>query len=109
MQPELDPSRRDFLKQIAAVTVAGAAISPLIAAAQPQAATSPSTSAAGALPWYRRALRWGQTNITEENVTNYDVPWWRAHWKRTNVMGVIINAGGIVAYYPSKFPLHHQP
>ena len=23
--------------------------------------------------------------------------------------GVIINAGGIFAYYPSKFPLHHRP
>ena len=25
------------------------------------------------------------------------------------VQGVIINAGGIFAYYPSKFPLHHRP
>ena len=24
------------------------------------------------------------------------------------MQGVIINAGGIVAYYPSKFPLHHR-
>jgi hypothetical protein len=24
------------------------------------------------------------------------------------VQAVIINAGGIVAYYPSKFPLHHR-
>ena len=38
----------------------------------------------------------------------YDIAWWREYWKRTEVQGVIINAGGIVAYYPSKFPLHHR-
>ena len=38
----------------------------------------------------------------------YDIAWWRGYWKRTQVQGVIINAGGIVAYYPSKYPLHHR-
>ena len=28
--------------------------------------------------------------------------------KRTQTQGVIINAGGIVAYYPSKFPLQYR-
>jgi len=65
-------------------------------------------SSASALPWHRRALRWGQTNITEIDPARYDIPWWRDYWKRTRVQGVIINAGGIVAYYPSKFPLHHR-
>src|SRR3984893_14226956 len=61
------------------------------------------------LPWYRRTLRWGQTNITEIDAAGYDIAWWRQHWKRTRVQGVIINAGGIVAYYPSKYPLHYRP
>lgn len=61
-----------------------------------------------ASPWYRRALRWGQTNITERDPVRYDIPWWREYWKRTSIQGVIINAGGIVAYYPSKFPLQHR-
>jgi hypothetical protein len=64
--------------------------------------------AASTVPWHRRALRWGQTNITEKDPERYDIPWWRDFWKRTAVQGVIINAGGIVAYYPSKFPLHHR-
>jgi hypothetical protein len=38
----------------------------------------------------------------------YDIAWWREYWKRTFIQGLIINAGGIVAYYPSKFPLQHQ-
>lgn len=59
-------------------------------------------------PWYRRTLRWGQTNITEKDPERYDIAFWQAHWKRTRTQGVIINAGGIVAYYPSKFPLHRR-
>jgi hypothetical protein len=59
-------------------------------------------------PWYRRAYLWGLTNITEKDPVRYDIPWWREYWKRTQVQAVIINAGGIVAYYPSKFPLQHR-
>ena len=83
-------TRREFVQ----TSAAGAAAF----AAQAQSAT----------PWYRRAIRWGQTNITERDPIRYDIPWWREYWKRTAVQGVIINAGGIVAYYPSKFPLHHR-
>ena len=86
-------SRREFLQSGVAAAVA--------AVATPQR-SRPS------LPWYRRAYRWGQTNITEKDPIRYDIPWWREYWKRTEVQAVIINAGGIVAYYPSRFPLHHQ-
>ncbi len=74
------------------------------------AALASATAAAGAAesPWYRRVYRWGQTNITEKDPVRYDIAWWREYWKRTQVQGVIINAGGIVAYYPSKYPLHHR-
>ncbi len=57
-------------------------------------------------PWYGRITRWGQTNITEIDPTRYDIEFWREHWRRTQTQGVILNAGGIVAYYhPSRFPL----
>src|ERR1700692_5077679 len=85
-------TRRDFL----AITAAA------LAAAPDQLA------AASTEPWYRRTCRWGQTNITEKDPVRYDIAWWREFWKRTRVQGVIINAGGIVAYYPSKFPLQHR-
>ncbi|TDO50674.1 putative glycosyl hydrolase-like family 6 (GHL6) protein [Kribbella sp. VKM Ac-2527] len=58
--------------------------------------------------WYRRTLRWAQTNLTEKDPARYDADWWRDQWRRTRVQGVIVNAGGIVAYYPSKFPLQHR-
>lgn len=75
----------------------------------PSAASAQTVPATTSSPWYRRAARWGQTNITEADVDRYDIGWWRQHWKRTEVQGVIINAGGIFAYYPSKFPLHYRP
>ncbi len=66
------------------------------------------SSQGNSTPWYRRCLRWGQTNITELDVTHYDLSWWRDYWRRTCVQGIIVNAGGIVAYYPSKYPLHRR-
>ncbi|HEX4230103.1 MAG TPA: Tat pathway signal protein [Bryobacteraceae bacterium] len=82
-------TRREFVADAAAATVSLKAV--------------PAT-----VPWYRRTYRWGQTNITENDPPRYDIPWWREFWKRTEVQGVIINGGGIVAYYPSKFPLQHR-
>lgn len=94
-------SRRDFLKRSTLGTAALAA-GPM---SRPSVQAAPAAARAES-PWYRRALRWGQTNITEIDPTRYDIGWWRKHWKRTRTQGVIINAGGIVAYYPSRVPLH---
>ena len=46
------------------------------------------------MTWYQRTLRWAQTNLTEKDPARYDADWWREHWRRTNVQGVIVNAGG---------------
>ena len=94
-------TRRDFLKQTALATTALAASTPGWLSARPAPSPAPAK-----LPWYRRTLRWGQTNITEIDPTRYDIAWWRQYWKRTHTEGIIINAGGIVAYYPSRVPLH---
>ncbi len=59
-------------------------------------------------PWYKRTKRWGQTNLTEIDPTRYDSEFWREHWRRTRVQGIIINAGGIVAYYPSQYKLQYR-
>src|SRR5712675_59267 len=95
-------SRRTFLKQSAlAAVVLG---STDVIAAGLNSKEKPDNS----VPWYRRCLRWGQTNITELDITRYDIRWWRDYWKRTCVQGIIVNAGGIVVYYPSKYPLHRR-
>src|SRR5260370_5758051 len=78
------------------------------AAASAALASDLAAQAGETQPWYRRTVRWGQTNITEKDPIRYDIAWWREFWKRTQVQGVILNAGGIVAYYPSKYPLQHR-
>ena len=98
-------TRREFLKQTVAAT-ATIAVADIVLPITAAEDAGPRNRAAA--PWYRGTLRWGQTNITEIDPTRYDIAWWRQHWKRTQVQGVIINAGGMFAYYPSKFPLHHR-
>jgi hypothetical protein len=98
-------TRREFLKKTVGATVVGATGNLLEGCASVSPTTKPKDVD---LPWHRRTLRWGQTNITEIDPTHYDIAWWRQYWRQTCTQGVIINAGGIVAYYPSKFPLHHQ-
>lgn len=94
-------SRRNFLKTTAVATAAIA----MVRYAQLAAATAP-TASATAVPWYRRTARWMQTNIAELDITRYDIPWWREQWKRTKTQGIVVNAGGIVAFYPTQIPFH---
>ena len=108
-KPYSSNSRRTFLKQASTATLsfAGAGLlSPLSNSAT--ASVAPIPQETNEEPWFRRITRWGQTNITEKDPIIYDIEWWRRHWKKTQIQGVIINAGGIVAYYPTKIPLHYQ-
>ena len=59
-------------------------------------------------PWYTWAHRWCQTNLTEEDGAGVDIAAWRAFWRENAIQGVIVNAGGIVAYYPSAFPEQYR-
>ncbi len=59
-------------------------------------------------PRYRRVTRWGQTNLTEIDALDYDSDFWCTYWRETKIGGVIVNAGGIIAYYPSKYTLHNR-
>jgi hypothetical protein len=99
----MNQTRRKFLASSTLLTL-GAGFLP--SCASPQGTIEQRTSPQ---PWYRRTLRWGQTNITEADAEAYDITFWRGYWKRIQVQGVIVNAGGIVAYYPSKFPLQYRP
>lgn len=56
--------------------------------------------------WEQRCRRWGQVNLREIDPSNTDVAWWADVFKRTKIDGVTLNAGGIVAYYPTEIPGH---
>jgi hypothetical protein len=60
------------------------------------------------VPWYKRTVRWGQTNFTEMDPVLMDLDMWKEYWLRTRVQGLIINTGGIVAYYASSLELQYR-
>jgi hypothetical protein len=100
-------SRRSFIKNVLASSVALTSAD-LISSKPDSESSLNQKESPDDRPWYNRVVRWGQTNISEKDPEHYDIGWWRNHWKNTDTQGVIINAGGIVAYYPSKVPLHRQ-
>lgn len=59
-------------------------------------------------PWYQWVRRWGQTNLTEDDPARNNIDFWKTQWTRTHVQGVIVNCGGTVAYYPSKYGLQYR-
>jgi hypothetical protein len=58
--------------------------------------------------WYERAHRYGQTNLTEIDPVEADIGFWKDFWKKTGTQAIIVNAGGIVAYYPSRHKWHYR-
>jgi hypothetical protein len=60
---------------------------------------------AGKVPWYANVNRWGQINMSEQDVALYDVGFWRSQWKRTAVQAILTNAVAGFATFPSKNPL----
>ena len=59
-------------------------------------------------PWYATTYRWAQTNLTEIDGQTCDVSVWQDIWQRNAIQGIIVNAGGIVAYYPAEHPLQYR-
>jgi hypothetical protein len=57
--------------------------------------------------WYKSATRWTQLTLAEDDPIKYDPAFWVDVFKRTRSNATCISAGGYVAYYPSKVPLHY--
>jgi hypothetical protein len=58
--------------------------------------------------WFDRAMRWAQFAFVENDPGNYDPDFWLAYFKRIHADGVLLSAGGAVAFYPTQVPLHHR-
>ncbi|MCW5982088.1 MAG: beta-galactosidase trimerization domain-containing protein [Bryobacteraceae bacterium] len=64
--------------------------------------------ASGASGWFDRPMRWAQLTLVENDPAQYDPRFWLDYFKRTHSDAVCLSAGGCVAYYPTKIPLHHR-
>ncbi len=89
-------ARRAFLRQTAA-SLAAASLFPAAGDAQ-----------AGSPGWYNRPMRWAQLTLVEDDPGNYDPKWWLDYFERTHSDAACLSAGGCVAYYPTKIPLHYR-
>lgn len=82
-------SRRGFLSSAAGIAFAGGS-----AAEQPE--------------WFDRPMRWGQLTLVENDPGRYDPNFWLDYFRRTHCDAACLSAGGCVAYYPTKVPLHYK-
>ena len=71
------------------------------------AATLPAAGAAAG-PWYDRPMRWAQLTLVEDDPGQYDPRFWLDYFRRTHSDAACLSAGGCVAYYPTKIPLHYR-
>jgi hypothetical protein len=65
-------------------------------------------SAGSATPWYQNMRRCGQVNFNQQDPQNLDIASWVDYWSSLKLDALLLNAGGIMAFYPTKIPYHHR-
>src|SRR5215831_14391055 len=95
LSDESSLNRREFLRNSAIAASALALPGPAFAASEPQG-------------WFDRPMRWAQLTLVEDDPGKYDPGFWLDYFRRTHSDAVCLSAGGCVAYYPTKVPLHYR-
>jgi hypothetical protein len=73
-----------------------------------------STTRLGALapdegkPWYETMLRCGQVNFNEQDPIGMNADEWMDYFASLKVNAVMLNGGGIMAFYPTQVPYQHR-
>ena len=93
-------NRRDFLRHSA---LAGTAL-----ALAGDATPAPAPADELAQEWFERPMRWAQLTLAENDPGTYDLNFWLDYFHRTHSDAACLSAGGCVAYYPTKIPLHYR-
>lgn len=94
-------SRREFLfKSLMTGALAALPLSETL----PLGQTSGSTT----IEWFDRPMRWAQLTLVENDPGQYDPQFWLDYFKRIHADAACLSAGGCVAYYPTKIPLHYR-
>ena len=91
--------RREFLRNAA---LAGSTL------ALPANDASGTEPAADPAPWFDRPMRWAQLTLVENDPGRYDLHFWLDYFARTHSDAACLSAGGCVAYYPTRIPLHYR-
>jgi hypothetical protein len=89
-------TRRDFIQASAA-----AATSAMLSRPSDAATRTPPN-------WYDRPMRWAQLTLVEDDPGKFDPAFWLDYFRRTHSDAACLSAGGCVAYYPTKIPLHYR-
>ena len=58
--------------------------------------------------WYDRPMRWAQVAFVEDDPGNFSPQFWFGYFRRTHCDAVCLGAGGGIAFYPTKIPLHYR-
>jgi hypothetical protein len=58
--------------------------------------------------WYATMRRCGQINFNETDPLTMDANAWMDYWASLKVDAVLLNGGGIVAFYPTQVPYQHR-
>jgi hypothetical protein len=58
--------------------------------------------------WYGRPMRWMQLAFVEDDPGHYDPHFWLDYFRRVHADAACLSAGGCVAFYPTKVPLHYR-
>jgi len=58
-------------------------------------------------PWYQTMRRCGQVNFNERDPIELNIDEWLDYWSSLKINALLLNAGGIVAFYPTRVPYHH--
>ena len=66
------------------------------------------TAAAAESGWFDRPMRWAQLTLVENDPGRFDPALWLDSLTRIHADAACLSAGGVVAYYPTKIPLHHR-
>ena len=64
--------------------------------------------AASPSDWYDRPMRWAQLAFVEDDPGHYDLKFWLDYFRRIHADAACLSAGGCVAFYPTKVPLHYR-
>lgn len=87
-------NRREWMRQAGALAAASSAVRGAEGGSRPG--------------WAERPMRWVQLAFVEDDPGRYDPRFWLDYFRRIHAEGVCLSAGGCVAFYPTRIPLHYR-